>query len=100
MRDSSWDPARIVNSLKDEGASLGLDNVELTKSLLRESAPSAVSSITNLALYADDLRTRFNAAKFIVEQALNVAAADGRKDPFEELLAECVSKGVDIRDLD
>ncbi len=94
-----WSPEDIVNSLTAERRDLGLSNTELTIKLLSEHAPSAVSSITNLALYCPDHRTRLAAAKFIVESALDQAVkSQGGKDPFESLLAECVKSGIEPED--
>lgn len=91
---SKWDPETLANLIRKECEVFDKTPEQLATDKLMENIAFAVDSIVWLAMYSDHERTRFDAAKYIVEQVMGRADTSGisgqSTDVFEELFNEIV----------
>lgn len=100
--DDSWDPDAAAASLSMESTvHAGETPEDLAERLLREGLPSAVMSVTHLAVHSTNERTRLAAAQYVIDRNLGRVTEvpigiKGAEDPLKKLLGSFVREVEDI----
>lgn len=91
---NEWDSDEAINALKMERTvNPSETEEELARRIIRENLPAAASAIAHLAIHSPSEKTRLEAARYIVDRNLGKIGDErtfGDKDPWDELLADCV----------
>ncbi|MEO7397049.1 MAG: hypothetical protein ABIW84_00640 [Ilumatobacteraceae bacterium] len=85
--------AEAIAALADERHIMEESETDQAERLFRQNLVPAVQSIVNIALYSDKERLRLQAATYVVERnlgRLQDVVAEQARDPFKDLLAECI----------
>jgi len=95
----TWNADDALDFLVMERAVNPSESVEeMSRRLFHENLPTAVASIVHVAIHSPNEKTRLEASKYVVERVLGkigTETLDEGKSPWEELLANVVTNGVD-----
>ncbi len=82
-----WDPEEDIKALEEQSDVMGENEIDTAKRLLKENLVGATAAITQIALYSDNEKLRFDASKYIIERNMGKAdGTDNEGDPVEALI--------------